>query len=176
MTPAERAELALSVLNLLDHYDPGVRGRALAVLAEVPALTEIRTRIDAARRALVSRDAYVRAQAADLLARCREPMAIHELVEHVADLSTARYELRGFTRLDGTSGTLLHEVPGRPRVAEAALFAIRSLSELIEGVPPLSITLGDRDRTEALILENAELARSYHLAHHAQIPRSLDAR
>jgi hypothetical protein len=173
---ASRQALATRIDELLRHYDPGVRGQALAVLAEIPTLFAADARFQAAEAASVDRDAYVRARAADLLARCRDPLAIHLLVGHVGDLSLARYELSGWTQLDGTHKTLVHELPGRERVAEAALFAISSLSEVLELASPLTLTLGNGHQSDERVLENAELARSWYRAHQALIPRSPAAR
>lgn len=161
------------VLELLRHYDPGVRGRALALLAEIPALLAIPRRFEAAERALLDRDPYVRAQAADVLARCREPAAIHRLIQHVGDLALARYELGGFARLDGPT-TVAHEVPGRKRVAEAALFAIASLSEMLDGSSRFLVSLGEGRHTDERVLEGARLARAWYAAQQPRIPTALE--
>jgi hypothetical protein len=164
-----RARLAKRVEALLGHYDPGVRGSALLVLSELPSLVDPSVRFAAAKHALADRHAYVRARAADLLARCREPGAIHLLIEHVGDLTLARYELRGWQELDGSPGTLVHELPGRKRMAEAALFALLSLSQPLDGTSPLTLRLG-RQPSNELVLENAAIARSWYRAHQGFIP------
>jgi hypothetical protein len=164
-----RARLAKRVATLLAHYDPGVRGGALLAMAELPWLSDHGVRIAAGERALADRDAYVRARGADLLARCREPAAIHLLIEHTSDLTLARYELRGWSRFDGSPGTLVHELAGRKRVAEAALVAIRSLSESLDGASPLRLKLG-RQPSNDVVLENAAIASSWYEAHRGIIP------
>ena len=166
---ANRARFAERVVALLGHYDPGVRGRALFALAEVASLTAASTRFGAGKRGLADREPYVRAQSADLLARCRESAALHLLIEHVADLTPARYELRGWTQLDGKPGLLVHELPGRKRVAEAALFAMQSLSESLDGSPALTLQLG-RQPTDEVVLQNAEFARAWYRANQRSIP------
>ena len=93
----------------------------------------------------------------------------HKLIEHVSDLELARYELR-FNELDGSPGLLLHTLPGRPRVAEAALLALLALSETIPGVERLNLTLTSSN-SDAFVLQNAELARSWYRAHSASIPQ-----
>ncbi|HEY3499569.1 MAG TPA: hypothetical protein VGK73_32990 [Polyangiaceae bacterium] len=167
---ATRTGIARRVVTLLGHYDPGVRGHALLVLSEIRQLATFEERYQAAKRALTDRDAYVRAQGAELLGRSGEPLAIHLLIEHVRDLSPARYELRGFDELDGRPGTLVHEVPGRKRVAEAVLFAVLSLSRVLDGSDPLVLTLGGPLASDALVLENAELARSWYDVRKQRIP------
>jgi hypothetical protein len=146
-----------------------VRGGALLALAELPSLIDYDVRIAAAKRALADRHAYVRARGADLVARCGKSGGIHLLIEHVGDLTLARYELRGWSQLDGSPGTFVHELPGRKRVAEAALVAIRSLSESIDGVSPLTLRLG-RQPNNDLVLENAVIARAWYGAHRGLIP------
>jgi hypothetical protein len=164
-----RARLAKRVAALIGHYDPGVRGGALLAMAELPSLIDHGVRIAAGERALADRDAYVRARGADLLARCREPAAIHLLIEHIGDLTLARYELSGWSRLDGSPGTLVHELAGRKRVAEAALVAIRSLSESLDGASPLRLKLG-RQPSNDVVLDNAAIASSWYEAHRGIIP------
>lgn len=154
--------LGARVVELSKHQDPGVRGRALAVLAEIEALVDGATRVRVAREHLERDHPYVRAQAADLVARCRDVTAIHRLIEQVRDLSVARYDLQGFRYLDGSPGSLPHAVPGRKRVAEAALFAIQSLSTQVRGVGSLELTLGGPRIPDELVLENAELAHNWY--------------
>lgn len=167
---ATRAELAERVLSLLGHGDPGVRGNALWVLSELPSLVPGLRRYEAGQRALLDRVAYVVAQGAALLARCGRAAAIHALIREVGDVRAARYELarRG---LDGSPGVLVHELPGRKRVGEAALFAVRSLGETIPGGEPFTLTLRDRYTDDALVRENAESARAWYRRNQALIPQ-----
>jgi hypothetical protein len=160
-----RTALGERVVALLGHGNPGVRGRALLVLAELPELVTEEKRFAAGKLALLDREPYVCAQAADLLARTRKAAAIHGLIELVRDLRAARYELRG------SAGVLLHEVPGRRRVAEAALFAIQSLGETVSGAERLTLTLRDRYTDDPLVLENAEAARAWYRSLAGRIPR-----
>lgn len=166
-----RARLAALVVALGAHPNPGVRGRSLAVLAELTGLLSAEARFAAGRQHLADSDGYVRAQAADLLLRCREPMAIHALIDSVRDLAPARYELRGFTNLDGSAGVLLHVVPGRPRVADAALFAMLNLSQELPGVTPLVLTLAGV-APESVVLQNATTAELWYRTESARIPRA----
>jgi mannan endo-1,4-beta-mannosidase len=160
-----RAALGERVTALLGHGNPGVRGRALLVLAELPALSSEKTRFAAGLHALLDREPYVSAQAADLLARTRNAAAIYRLIELVRDLRPARYEL------GGSSGVIIHDLPGRRSVAEAALFAVQSLGERVSGVERLPLTLRDRYTDERLLLENADAAKGWYLRFAARIPR-----
>lgn len=166
-----RDALAARVLELGRHADPGVRGHALFVLAELAWLLEPRARLEAARDHRDDRHPLVRAHASALAARCDQPMAIHWLIGLVADLEPARYALTGWTQLDGTPGTLVHTLPGRSRVADAALFALQSLAQRVEGARPLRLTLGGRAAPDALVEENAATARAWYQAERARVPR-----
>jgi hypothetical protein len=73
--------------------------------------------------------------------------------------------------LDGSPGNLLHVVPGRKRVAEAALLAIQALSQDVPGLNPLVLTLGGRPSAEALVLENQGMADRWYRAEASLIPR-----
>ena len=175
LSDAERARIAEQALAHGADADPGVRGRVLALLAEVPAFARLELRVAAGQQRLADAHHYVSAQAADLLQRCRQPAAIHRLIELGGDLALARYELAGWRQLDGSAGTLLHVVPGRPTVAEAALQAIRSLSELVPGVSVLSLTLAAPPQPQDAILRNVQLAKSWYRAQAARIPQSLSS-
>lgn len=168
---AERESLKIRVIELSNHDDPGVRGRALLVLSEIEDLVDPLMRVRTARAHLDDRHPYVRAQAADLVARCRDVAAIHRLIAHVTDLAPARYELQGWRQLDGTPGTLLHSLPGRKRVADAALFAIQSLSTELQGLAPLTLTLGGPRVSDEVVLESAERALAWYQGARAAIPR-----
>jgi hypothetical protein len=165
-----RERLASRVGVLLGHHDAGVRGHALLVLSEIPSLETAATRYRAALRALSDREPYVRGRAADLLTRGRDPAAIHVLIEHVQDLAPARYEQRGWTELGGREGVLVQEVPGRKRVADAALFGIAALAETLPG-GRLVLTLGGSPASDAVVLQNAELARTWYLAENLRVPK-----
>ncbi len=168
---ADRTRLSERVLQLGTHPNPAVRGRALGVFTEIAWLLPAAARFETAQLSLRDPDPYVRAQAADLLLRCKEARGIHVLIEHVADLAVARYELSGWTNLDGSPGRLVHTVPGRKRVADAALLAILTLSEGLPGVAALPLTLGGRAESDEVILQNAAIARSWYGAQGANIPR-----
>lgn len=160
-----RATLSERIFALLGHGNPGVRGRALLVLAELPFLAEEKQRFDAGKRALLDRDPYVCAQAADLLSRVGKAAAIHSLIELVMDLRAARYELRY------GAGVVLHEVPGRRTVAEAVLFAVKRLGEAQSGLEPLVLTMRDRYTNDTSIAENAGAARAWYSRNQAKIAR-----
>lgn len=170
LSEAERAELAQRVQQLTLHHNPAVRGRALFALSELPDLVTPALRLEAAVKHLGDPLPYVRAEAANLAGRCRDPRAIHALVTHVSDLALARYEL-AFVDIDGRPVVAEHAVPGRKRVAEAALFAILGLSREAPVSKSLELTLRGSAETDARVLEDAALVRAWYRDVAAQLPR-----
>lgn len=182
--------LGSRVLALTDHGDPGVRGNAIALLAEIPGLVEAPIRLGKAREHLKDSHAFPRAEAIDCLERSRDVSAIHRLIGLVEDLGIARYDLVGWTGLDGTPGRIVHALPGRRLVAEAALYAIRSLSEIAApssgelGVGAqsstearkgrvlreLELTIGGPQQTDDLLKKNAEFVQDWYGRSREQIP------
>ena len=171
LSEERRARLAQRILELTRHENPGVRGRALRVFADVPGLIPNDARFQAGVRALDDRHGYVRGEAAHLLSRCQEPRAIHGLMSYVGDLNPAAYELP-YGELDGQRAVVPHDVSGRKRVAEAALFAILSLSKRLTLSTPFPLlTLGGRSEPDAKVLENTALVRAWYRAAAREIPR-----
>ncbi|HLV19844.1 MAG TPA: HEAT repeat domain-containing protein [Polyangiaceae bacterium] len=167
---AKGGDLAPLALRSLAHPDPGVRGRALELLAELPWLVEADVAYASGVQALKDPHPYGRAVAAATLARLGDPRAVHHLIEQVDDLAVAEHEITGFPTIDAGPGRLQHAVPGRKRVAAAALFAIQSLSSspaahaaaAAPTVPPAPLKLGGRTRTLEELRENAVMARSWY--------------
>jgi hypothetical protein len=65
----------------------------------------------------------------------------------------------------------VHVVPGRPRAADAALYAIATLSQSLTGIAPLSLTLGGPRLSDADVRENAARARSWYASARPDIPQ-----
>jgi hypothetical protein len=170
LAQARRAQVAQRVVDLASHPNAGVRGRALFVLAEVAELVAAEARLAVALRQLRDGDPYVRAEAANLAGRCRAPRAIHALMAHIADLAAARYDL-SFVDIEGRPSVAEHRVPGRPRVAEAALFAILALSREVQVAKPVELTLGGGIQPQARVLENVASVRRWYGEVVAQIPQ-----
>ncbi len=169
LSEASRAELAERVLTLGRHPNPAVRGRALFALAELALLVAAHARLEAALSHLGDPEPYVRAEAANLAGKVLEPRAIHALMAHVGDLAMARFDL-AFIDVEGARSVAEHRVPGRERVAEAALFSILALSRRLPGATGLELTLGGTAEREAGVRENAAIVRAWYRQLAAQIP------
>lgn len=170
LSDADRAELAERVQQLTLHHNPAVRGRALFALAEVAELGTPQVRLDSAVRHLGDPLPYVRAEAANLAARSRDARAVHALLSYVGDLALARYEL-AFIDIEGRPAVAEHAVPGRKRVAEAALFAILALSREATVSKHFELTLRGSAESDARVLENAAIVRAWYGDVAAQLPR-----
>jgi hypothetical protein len=163
MTPTDRNKLGQKVVLLTESPDPGVRGRALHLLSSVDGLLPADELIRSAKGLLAHADGYVRAEAALALAKRKNMDLIPGLIALAPDLSAARYEIRGWKRLDGSEGVIVHEIPGQTRVGEVALFALRDLAKslALKGSHEFKLLLSARSMTEAEQTENAKRADSW---------------
>jgi hypothetical protein len=163
--PAEfKNLLGQTALALTGHADPGVRGRALHLLAHVEGLAPAGEVMAKSEELLADLNGYVRAEAAEALGRFAEVASIRKLVPLTRDLTSTQYELTGFLRLDGTSGSLVHMTLGRPRVAVVALFALRDWSVRAAerlGLPRLQLSMNGSVLSEEDVLANAERAETW---------------
>ncbi|HOU89395.1 MAG TPA: hypothetical protein PLU22_00050 [Polyangiaceae bacterium] len=164
----ERAELRARwvplVTGLVGHPDPGIRGRALGLLG---ALDGAAARA-LARAALRDPHPFVRAVGCDVLGQTDEAAYIHDLMPLVEDRAEARYDLVGFTSLDGQPGSVPHAVPGRRRVAEAALFAVETLADGAVRLP-----FGGREGADERLELSIQSARAWYARERARLPAPL---
>ncbi|MCA9536131.1 MAG: HEAT repeat domain-containing protein [Myxococcales bacterium] len=126
----EQQTLRAALRQLLTHADPGVRGRAATTLSSIvgPADAE---RDDVARALLPllsDPHPFPRSAAATALAWLDYRPAVHALVLLLDDPTPDTYDLRGYTRLDGTPGWIHHDGSPWSRVDDAALRALQSFS------------------------------------------------
>ncbi len=160
--PARRL-LGARIPELTNHSDPGVRGRALGLLAKFDGLVSPAERLELIRAALEADAPYVRAAAADAAGRVTATEVIPQLLAQAEDLAEARYELTGWTDLADEPGRLVHAVPGRQLVAEAALHALATLSR-----GELVLTMSGPRLSPEEVRTNAERARAWNLARAAE--------
>ncbi|MCB9661492.1 MAG: HEAT repeat domain-containing protein [Sandaracinaceae bacterium] len=131
----DAANLRARLIELLGHDDPGVRGRAATTLSSVVGVADPAR--DAAGRAIepLLRDEhpFVRSAAATALAWLDQRTAVPAIVALLDDSARDTYDLRGFTRLDGTPGFLHHDGSPWSRVDDAALRALQAFSARVGG-------------------------------------------
>lgn len=154
------------VSGLVTHADPGVRGRALALLGLLdPAGAGTRA---LARRALRDSYPYVRAVGCDVLERTGEAAYIHDVIPLLSDPSVATYDLTGWTRLDGGPGHEEHVLPGRRLVAEAALHAVQTLAGGAVLLP-----FGGPEGSAAQLADSIRRAQEWYTSERARLPAPL---
>jgi hypothetical protein len=168
LLPEQKQLIAARAAELLQHDDPGVRGRALIALALLDSQEQnLPLRCLAA---LSDENPHVRAQAAMALDRIGKPAAIHHLITLVHDQSDSLYKMVGWKAFDGQPGKLTHRLLDAPSVAQAAKNAILSLAGQITrstGAPILGKDKQDLDRSPHQV---AALFRAWYTRHRHTLP------
>jgi hypothetical protein len=130
---SKKEQLHAAILPLLEHADPGVRGRALLVVTEtVPAdqKSELAGKLEAM---LQDQHAYVRSMAAKSLADMRHLSSAARLMPLLDDKANNTYDITYDTLL-GQSGTAHHDGGPWSRVDDSTLIALHLMSnQLPEG-------------------------------------------
>jgi hypothetical protein len=159
----DMAAVKAKALKLAKHADPGVRGRALELLGSIGrGDSEVLALVDAG---LKDADPYVRSEACEAAARLHYRSALHEIIKLVDDKANNRYDLRGWTALDGKPGRLHHDGSPWSFVYDAAMNAVRSLSAgdlKLERINPKEIEPG--------LIVNARLTKDWYAKNKAKLP------
>src|SRR5690606_5028413 len=121
LSSAARQRIGARIADLTNHSDPGVRGRALGLLAKFDGLVAPAERVELLRAALEAEEPYVRAAAADTAGRIGATEVIPRLLAPTEDLPAARYDHTGWPNLGGEPGRPLPAAPRRQPVAQAGL-------------------------------------------------------
>jgi hypothetical protein len=101
------ATLEGRVAALTAHDDPAVRGRAFGLLSALAWLSEPAAKRRSLETALRDAHPFVRAVAAEALGQAGSFEAVPALLLVTEDTAAARYELGGFTTLEGSPGSLV---------------------------------------------------------------------
>ncbi len=152
-------------LELAKHADPGVRGRALELLGSISRNDEAVRNVVLA--ALSDEHPYVRSEAAESTARLRYQPAIHLLMKLVDQKERNRYEIKGWTTLDGKPGRLHHDGSAWSYVQDAAINAIRSLSG-----NELKLTRIAPKQVDEGLAKNVEEVKAWYKANKSKIPEA----
>jgi hypothetical protein len=158
-----RDALKAKALGMTKHDDPGIRGRAIELLGALGK--DDAEVLKVVLEALSDAHPYVRSEAAEAIARLRHRPAIHALIKLVDDKESNRYDIRDWTMLDGKPGRLHHDGSPWSRVYDAAMNAIRSLSEgavELERVNPKEI--------ETTLDKNAATTKAWYAKERKNIP------
>lgn len=162
--PAALRALALVQVNALD---PGIRGRAALVLAELGSLSVAER--DLLLSLLDDPHGFTRSAAAEALAIGGYTSAIHALMVRLDDIERNTWDMEPFTRLDGTSVVTHHQGSEYERVDDAYLRALAVLSAPLaeERFVYREVNLRWRDLD---IIAAVRDARKWYEAHRALIP------
>ncbi len=162
-------ELWDPVLAATEHDDPGVRGRAIELLARLPgwgfSIDEERAQVVGERAVEMFEDEnpFVRSRAAGATASVDYVEAVPHLLELIDDHQRNTYDLEGWTQLDGRSGRLHHDGSAWSRVSDAAL---RALSQMRFDDRDMrfeydSPSFGSDEEMEEQLSEQADRARAW---------------
>jgi hypothetical protein len=125
--------LSKAVTSCLTDSDPGVRGRAAVVLASLG-----RAKAESLRALLKDPIPFVQAQASTALARAGAREYLQEILELSSSTAMARYDIRGWTTLEGEPGCESHSGSPSGFLGEAAATALALLSHGQAKVAPIA--------------------------------------
>lgn len=117
-------EVKATLQELLKHEDPGVRGRAIDLIAQFSRDGDALI-LEKAEPMLKDKNPFVRASALDALSRVKDPKAVHLIMTLVDDTEKNTYDIR-YENLLGKQDTVHHDGSAWSRVNDAALYALKS--------------------------------------------------
>ncbi len=165
----QREAFLAKATALLEHKDPGVRGRAVlfaANLAKPPEREALSARI---KTMLGDEHAYVRSTAASALASLGRTESIHDLMKLLEDDARNTYTIKDFKKLSGEPGTVPHSGSSWYRVSDAALTALKvvtlSLKDKRFEYRQVRYKTADADIAEAI-----KDAKRWYKTHKAALP------
>ncbi len=161
--PFDQAALKTKLVKLTASDDPGVRGRAIEILGS--RFAKDKDVVDIAMKALDDKHPYVRSEAAGTLRYARHKPAIHKLVKLLDDKEKNTYDIRGFKKLDGTTGSVHHDGSAWSRVYDAVINAIVGLSD-----PKLKLERINYKQAEKDLDRNAKLTKAWYQKNKGSIP------
>ncbi len=151
---------------LLQHADPGVRGRALSALV---LLNQSEPSLPSAAVAALSDDApYVRAEACHALSRIDHERAIHAAMPLLEDKAAALYTIENVPTLEGGTRRLNHRVTDAATVQQAAMAAVDTLAGKALTLPHVP----SGPKREAALAAAAKQARDWYIANREQLPKA----
>lgn len=124
----DKEKFAARAKGLLEHQDPGVRGRAIVFVVNAAAPAEKKALGDRAHAMLDDKHPFVRSAAVSAVARLGRTSSIPKLIKMLDDKSKNTYDLRSFDRLTGEKGWVHHDGSAWSRVDDSVLHALKSLS------------------------------------------------
>ncbi len=165
-----RDALRSRAIERIAHDDPGVRGRAVQLLATLssrdPEMTQEAAALIVPR--LKDDHPFVQSCACTALAYMDYQPGMHAMVEMVDDMTRNTYDITGWQQLDGSPGRLHHDGSAWSRTADAAISAMRGMSRRIG--EPFEVTIRPRE-AEASLVEAAAVAKAWYESNKDKIPK-----
>ncbi len=156
-------------LELLEHPDPGVRGRAAEFVGRLAlGKDELAEKLEPM---LKDKDPYVRSAAATGLSYLGTAPSIHAIAKLLGDKAKNQYELCCYRTPTGRSVRVLHDGSAWGQVSDAAVRALERLSRRTEihfKADPV-----DRNDIEGSLKKNAAAARAWYQKVKAKVPRKV---
>lgn len=165
---ADKPALFAKISALTRHADPGVRGRAADVLADLGADASLRPQVVPLLMGLLDDPhPFVKSEAMGALASMNHKPAIHRIVTFLDDMTSNTYDIQGFNDLLGQAGRVHHDGSAWSRVSDAGLSAIRSFAGRTQ--TPFRYDVDFHD-VEGELRRVSREARTWYNAHKAEFP------
>lgn len=126
---ADREKVLEKLKGLLNHADPGVRGRSASVLSRGSTTPQEKEANGALiEKLLDDKHPFVRSSAASAMGKLKRTSAIPKMIEMLSDSEKNTYDIAGWNQLDGQSGRAHHDGSPWSRVDDAVLWALQTIS------------------------------------------------
>lgn len=168
------AAVRATALERTRHADPGVRGRAMGLLATLTRrMNEGEPeRVAATARAIelmADENPYVKAEGMSASSDLQNVAAIHTMIPLLADATPNTYNISGWTTLAGTSGRVHHDGSAWSQVRDSALYAIKNLSRHHNRETMFEYDINGRTKDDDLAAA-ATAANTWYEANRASLP------
>lgn len=163
---SDKKPLHALVLPLLDHSDPGLRGRALEVVTETVADADKPKLVEKITSMLKDPNPYVRSEAASALADLRNVASASKLAPLLDDKEKNTYDI-SYTNLLGSPDTQHHDGSAWSRVDDAALWALQKMTSTMPVEQKFQYARIDHKSVDADIAREVARAKKW-LAEHAK--------
>lgn len=157
-----------TVVELLEHADPGVRGRALIALAELYS-DDKELILSKSEAMLKDENPFVRSSALSALSRIKGPKAIDLIITLVDDAEKNTYDIK-YQNLLGQSDSVHHDGSAWSTVNDAALSALKSATYSLPEAERFVYDKINYKTVEADIAKQAKKAKAWHAEYKKKNP------
>jgi HEAT repeat protein len=156
--------------KLMQHTDPGVRGRAAELAGRLgagkpPVVREVVA-------LLADKHPFTRSAACSALAHMGDLASVHAIIKLVDDTEKNTYDIRGFQTPTGRAGWVHHDGSAWSRVQDAAIRALERLS-MRTGTRFKADRVDSKD-VERSLSKNARAAKAWYAKVKAKLPKPVE--